>query len=333
MGLSSFNPRPEPMSLQDPRRLLIVCSAIVLSAIAPSAAFAQSGARPSISPIAPNDSSKPSFDTTKPTYSGTAPGGRAAETVVAEVDGHAITLAEVGDRIKQMPSNIANLPFEILFPNMVEQLVKRQALVLRAQRLGFEDDPVVRRRMRSAAEEVLANEIIQREAGQSVTDRQLQERYRRDHAGKPGADEVHVRVISVPTEEAARDAIDRLKGGADFATLAKDVSKDPSASLGGDLGFLTREALNPEIGAVAFALAPGQMSAYPVRSAGSWFVIRTEARRAQPTPSYAMLKEAIRQAMVREAAFPIIRSALADVTVREYDVGGKEFAAEPPATP
>lgn len=321
------------MTLRDPLRPLIVFVLSGLVALLPSAVVGQSATRPTPSPIAPSDTNKPIFDTKTPVYAGTKSGERAADTIVAEVDGHAITLAEVSERIKQMPTNVANLPFEILLPNMVEHLVRRQALVLRAQRLGFEDDPVIRRRMRSAAEEVLANEIIQREAGQTVTDRQLQERYRRDHAGKPGPDEVHVRVISVPTEDEARQVIDRLKGGADFATVAKEVSKDPSGSTGGDLGFLTREALNPEIGAVAFALQSGQISAYPVRSAGSWFVIRTEARRAQPTPSYAMAKEAIRQALVREAAFPIIRSALADVTVREYDVGGKEFAAEPSAAP
>jgi len=303
------------------------------SVISQRPAFAQSGARTTASPAAPLDTSKPSFDTATPSYGGVRTGERVAETIVAEVDGRGITLSEVADRIKQMPANIANLPYEILFPNMVEQLVRREALALRAQRRGYDEDPVVRRRVKAATDEVLASETIRREAEQTVTEAQLLERYRRDFADKPGPDEVRVRVISTANEPAAREAIDRVKGGADFAAVAKAVSKDPSASLGGDLGFLPREDLNPEIGAVAFVLPVGTVSAYPVRSAGSWFVIRVEERRTRPTPSYAAVKEAIRQALLREAAGPILRAALADVTVREYDVSGKEFVAEPNATP
>lgn len=320
------------MTLRDPRRRWAVSTAIILSGLVaamPLTALAQSGARPAPSPVAPSDTRKPSFDTITPTYGGTTQGQRAAETIVAEVDGHAITLGEVSDRINQMPANIANLPFELIFPNVVEYLVRRQALVLRARRLGYDENPAIRRRVKIAADELLATEFVQREAEQTVTDQQVQERYGRDYAGKPGPDEVHVRVISVLTEPEATAVIDRLNKGEDFAVLAKEVSKDPSSLSGGDLGFLAREALNAEIGAVAFVLPPGQTSSYPVRSAGSWFVVRTEARRKQPTRSYAVMKETIRQSLVREATLPVVRAALADVTVREYDVSGKEVQAGP----
>jgi len=302
---------------------------VTLALIVPSVpVLGQSATRPSASPVAPTDTGKPMFDTARPTYGGTRPGARAADTIVAEVDGRAITLAEIGDRIKAMPQNIANLPFEILFPNMVEQLVRREALVLRAQRRAFDDDPIVRRRMKAAADEVLANETVTKELEAAITDAHIQERYKRDYAGKPGPEEAHVRVLVVPTEEEAIQIIGRLRDGADFATLAKELSKDTSASIGGDLGFLTRDGLNPEIGAAAFMLAPGQVSQYPVRSTGRWFVVKTEARRKQPTPSYAAVKEALRHALIREGAVRVIQSSLADVTVREYDMAGKEFDIE-----
>lgn len=304
---------------------------VVLALTAPApAALGQSATRPSASPIAPTDTGKPMFDTASPTYGGTRPGARAADTIVAEVDGRAITLAEVGDRIKAMPQNIANLPFEVLFPNMVEQIVRREALVLRAQRRAYDDDPVVRRRMKAAADEVLANETVTKELEASITDTQIQDRYKRDYAGKPGPEAAHVRVLVVLAEEEATQIIARLRDGTDFATLAKELSKDTSASIGGDLGFLTRDGLNPEIGAAAFMLAPGQVSPYPVRSACRWFIVKTEARRKQPTPSYASVKETVRHALIREGAYQVIQSSLADVTVREYDMAGKEFDTEPP---
>lgn len=59
----------------------------------------------------------------------------------------------------------------------------------------------------------------------------------------------------------AESLLDSLKHGADFAELAKKYSDDPgSASQGGDLGFVKRGVFYPEFEAVAFSLAPKQIS-------------------------------------------------------------------------
>jgi peptidyl-prolyl cis-trans isomerase SurA len=54
---------------------------------------------------------------------------------------------------------------------------------------------------------------------------------------------------------------EKLKGGANFAALAREYSEDPgSRSLGGDLGFVQKGELVPTFEAVAFSLKPGQVS-------------------------------------------------------------------------
>ncbi len=53
----------------------------------------------------------------------------------------------------------------------------------------------------------------------------------------------------------------RIKGGEDFATLARLYSQDPgSAREGGDLGFTDRSSLVKEFAAMAFKLKPGELS-------------------------------------------------------------------------
>jgi len=293
--------------------------------------LAQSSLRPSPSPLAPGDGNRPIFDTTRKEYDTARLSAKAKETIVAEVDGRAITLPEVADRIRSLPQNIANLPYEILFPNMVEHLIRREALIVRAHRKGYDSDPDIMRRVRAAADEVLANETITREAAETITESLLLERYRRDYAGKPGPEEVHVRIMLSMTETEAADLIAKVKAGGDFAAIAKQFSKDTSASVGGDLGFLPRDGLNVEVGAVAFALPPGGMTAYPVRAATCWFVVKVEARRSQPTQQFTVVREAIKQAMVREGAFARIKAALAEVIVHEYSMAGKEGIGALPA--
>jgi peptidyl-prolyl cis-trans isomerase C len=306
----------------------LVCAALALAA---APAGAQSTLRPSASPAAPGAAGKPAFDTATPKYDRGGESDRSAGTVVAEVDGRAITLGDVGDSIRALPPNVGNLPFEVLYPTVLEQLIRREALVVRAQRVAADDDPTIRRRVKAAAEQTLANEFLAREAGAALTQGMIQERYRRDYEGKPGLEEVRARVIMALSEADAVQAIAELKAGTEFGPLARRISRDSSAATEGDLGFLTREGLNAEIGAVAFALAPGQVAPYPVRSAGAWFVVKTEERRRQPTPALPLVREQIRQALLRDGATPLIRAALSEVLVREYNVTGKELDAEKPA--
>jgi peptidyl-prolyl cis-trans isomerase C len=304
-------------------RLVVLLSAIAAVPLGPMPAWGQASLRPSPSPLAPPDSSRPTFDTAEPRYDGNQPGSRAGATVVAEVDGQAITLGDVGDAVRSLPASVASMPFDILMPTILDQLVQRAALAARARQAGVDELPEVRRRVQAAAEQTLVNEYLNHAIADRISEAEVLARYRRDDAGKPGPDEVRVRVIMLLTEAEAAAIITELRGGADFATVAKRVSRDPTAAAGGDLGFTARDTLTPEIGAVAFALPVGQYSAYPVRSGGAWFVVQAAERRQQPTPPFSVVRAQIQQAMMKEALPSNVRDALATVTVRTYDVGGR----------
>jgi peptidyl-prolyl cis-trans isomerase C len=276
------------------------------------------------SPFAPGDLKKPIFDTSKPVYNLGDVRAKSASTVVAEVDGRAVTLGEVADAIAELPPNVRALPFPDLFPAVLGQLIRQQALVIKAHQQGLDEDPTVRRRMTAASDRILIDAYLREAIGRSVTEQSLLDTYAKAIASKPGPEEVHVRVIMVPTSQAAEGIIAELRAGADFAALARRSSKDATAPSGGDLGFVQRDGLNAEIGAVAFALQPNQVTAYPVRSAGAWFVVKVEERRMRPTPSFAEVRERLAQDALQSGVPDVVSQSLASVTVREYDINGKE---------
>jgi peptidyl-prolyl cis-trans isomerase C len=282
------------------------------------------------SPVAPGDLSKPVFDTRTPVFDSVPGLDKAATQVVAEVEGRPITMGDVGDVIRSLPPAMAKLSLDTLYPGILDQLVKQQALVVRAQQQGMDEEPPIRREVRAAADRALAEAYIDRFAGREITEQALLARYQRDIAGRPGPEEVHASVILVDSQKAALDAIAEIRGGADFAAVARRVSKDSTASIGGDLGFQTRGGMGPEIGAVAFALAPGQLAPNPVRTGVGWFVIKTEERRQQPAPPYAAMREQLRQEIMREAAPGILDTALQGLKVRRYSIGGKEVTEDKP---
>ncbi|HWR00258.1 MAG TPA: peptidylprolyl isomerase [Chlorobaculum sp.] len=106
----------------------------------------------------------------------------------------------------------------------------------------------------------------------TVTYEDVKDFYSREKDRLPQAPEqVSVsQIIKYPEFAAAarQDALDKinsvrdkLKGGADFASLAREYSDDPgSRSLGGDLGFVQKGELVSSFESAAFALKPGQVS-------------------------------------------------------------------------
>jgi peptidyl-prolyl cis-trans isomerase C len=291
-------------------------------------ARAQDSAKSAPSPVAPGDLSKPVFDTTTPVYS-PGPNDKSGSAIAAEVEGRPITLGNVGDAIAALPFSLKQLSLNQLYPGVLERLIKQQALVVRAQQAGNDEDPVIRRKIREAADNALADEYLAREIGKKITEKDLLARYDRDYAGKPGPEEVRVRVIMVATEKEAADLISEIRGGADFAAVARGASKDASAANGGDVGFSTRDGMTAEIGAVAFALPAGQMAVFPVFSVGSWFVVRTEERRRGATPGFAEVRGQLTRQMLEEGVPAATEAALNGLHVRRYGLSGKEVEEQP----
>ncbi|MBI4672884.1 MAG: peptidylprolyl isomerase [Chloroflexi bacterium] len=74
-------------------------------------------------------------------------------------------------------------------------------------------------------------------------------------------EQVHVAHILFAKKEDADAALVKLKAGADFGALAKQVSQDEATrDNGGDLGWFPREVMPREFEQAAFALKPGEIS-------------------------------------------------------------------------
>lgn len=81
--------------------------------------------------------------------------------------------------------------------------------------------------------------------------------------------QVHLRLLLLDSEEAAKAAQARLAGGEDFVALVRELSKDETTKAkDGDLGWLLRDYLRPELSATA-DLEPGQTS-QPISTTGGY---------------------------------------------------------------
>jgi peptidyl-prolyl cis-trans isomerase C len=251
----------------------------------------------------------------------------AKDSVAATVEGRNVYLSSVGDAFRELPAAQQKQPFDLLYPILLDGLIGQSALVLEAQRQHLDDDPDTRRHMLRARELALVNDLLSKAISTKVTELALRTRYQQLYAGKTGIDEVHLSVIVVKTLNEARQVMPELAKGADFATLARQRSIDPSGVNGGDLGFLQRQQLPPAIATATSGLAVGAVTSEPIPNNDGWDVFRLESRRTAPVPTFEQAHDALRQELVQEVIRDEALKARAQVQVRAYNIDHTPFAA------
>jgi peptidyl-prolyl cis-trans isomerase D len=146
----------------------------------------------------------------------------------------------------------------------------------------------------------------------AVTDRELEVFYndhREDYRQQEEACASHILVkvkqgdaaaghTDADAKALAEKALDQLKAGADFATLAKKVSEDTgSAAQGGDLGCFQPGRMVPEFDNAVFALEPGATSEL-VKTQFGYHVIRLVSKKDATVQPFAEVKERIRASLL-----------------------------------
>lgn len=75
------------------------------------------------------------------------------------------------------------------------------------------------------------------------------------------AEQVHLLLMLLDNREKADEVREKINAGAEFASMAKEFSRDfGSKDKGGDIGWLPREAMDKYVADAVFTLEPGKLS-------------------------------------------------------------------------
>ena len=109
-----------------------------------------------------------------------------------------------------------------------------------------------------------------------------------DETVRASYDEVRLAQITISgqkrstaqAEQRAKEVVEKLRKGADFADLAREYSEDPYKKAGGDRSrFERRAVVERELVDIAFKLKVGEASD-PIKSLGSFIIIKVQERRS-----------------------------------------------------
>jgi peptidyl-prolyl cis-trans isomerase C len=218
--------------------------------------------------------------------------------------------------------------------NLLSYVIDLKIVAKAAEDKKLGDTDAFKKSLAFARERLLMDKLLTDEAKTAATDAAMRKVYEEAASQMGGDEEVRARHILVESEDEAKQIVEELKKGGDFAEIAKKKSKDPGASDGGDLGYFTKEQMVPEFSKVAFELETGKISD-PVKSQFGWHVIKVEDKRKRKPPEFEQVKPQIETYVTRKAQADLVAKLRESAKVERLDKAeapaAKDAATPPPA--
>jgi len=223
-----------------------------------------------------------------------------SDPVMARVNGVEIKQSDLALAEEDVGADIQAASPEAKRDHLISYLADIIMVAQAADKKNVADNPDFKRRLTFLRNKLLMGFELQEEAKPAISDEALHQTYDDAVKSTGGQEEVRARHILVENEDEAKAIIEQLKGGGDFAALAKEKSKDPGAAEGGDLGYFTKDQMVPEFAEVAFKMYPGQLS-NPVKTQFGWHIIKVEDKRTKQPPEFEKVKDQIESFLTRKA--------------------------------
>jgi len=238
--------------------------------------------------------------------------------VIARVNGVDIRESDLALAEEDLGAEVQAASPEAKREQLIAYLADMIMVAQAADKKKLADNPDFQRRLAFMRTKLLMGFELQEEAKAALSDEALHQTYDDAVRSMGGQQEVRARHILVDSEDEAKAVLDQLKAGGDFATLAKDKSKDPGAAAGGDLGYFTKEQMVPEFAEVAFKMYPGQVS-NPVKTQFGWHIIKVEDKRTRKPPEFERVKDQIETYLARKAQSDFIAKLRQTAKIERLD--------------
>lgn len=235
--------------------------------------------------------------------------------IVAKVNGEPISQTMLDLHVMRRTGKGLESIDEDKRETLLLELVEMALIAQDARDQGLHEDPKVNARMRNMHHAVLAQAMLENIKNQPIPEDEMLSRFDEAVTSEEHAREYHARHILVDTEEEASRIIRRLENGADFSALAEEHSRGPTASRGGDLGWVVPGQMAEPFGKATMELDIGEHTREPVRTRYGYHVIRLEDRRDREPPRFEDLAGHLERELTQER----IESYVKDLR-REGDV-------------
>ena len=254
---------------------------------------------------------------------------KSADPVVARVNGEAIHRSDVMREMQMAGPQLQQLPPQMIYPQILQKMIATKVVSQKGYADGLEKNAEVKERVKGLEAQVVAEAYVHKQIEPKINESKIKERYDQLSAKFKPQDEVRARHVLVKTEAEADEVIKQIKGGADFAKLAEEKSKDTgSAKQGGDLGYFVHDAMVKAFADAAFGMKVGEVSDKPVKTEFGFHVIKVEDKRKSSPPPIAEVKEQIANQLGQELTNDEVKSLEAKAKIEKFNIDGSPLTPE-----
>ncbi len=189
-----------------------------------------------------------------------------------------------------------------------EELINREILAQEAAKLGLEKTAEAKTQLAQLRQtlmvELLLNDMMKKNP---ITDIKIKAEYDRRVEALKNEQQYKVGLIVTSTEDEAKAILARLNKGESFQKIAEQSSIDPSKAKGGEVGWVLPAQILPAISNVLVNLKKGSVAVAPIRTQAGWNIIKLEDQRSYQAPGLNEAKNDIRQALLQQQRFDLVK--------------------------
>jgi peptidyl-prolyl cis-trans isomerase C len=251
-----------------------------------------------------------------------SPASAEEDPVVAAVNGVEIRLSQAQAAHKRLPEQYQRVPFETIFPGLVDSLIDTRLAADNARREKLHETEKFKVQIAWITDQVLQRLLLSKTMEGTVTDAAVRARYEEEAKKLAATEQIKASHILLKTEEEAKKVLALLDKGGDFAELAKKNSTGPSASDGGSLGFFGRGQMVPAFEKAAYALKAGTYTKKAVKTQFGWHVIKVDDRKRPDPPSFETMEPELRNALFQETGAALIMKLRKEAEISLFNLDG-----------
>ncbi|MEW6585610.1 MAG: peptidyl-prolyl cis-trans isomerase, partial [Nitrospirota bacterium] len=127
-----------------------------------------------------------------------------------------------------------------------------------------------------------------------MSEEALKEYYEKNTSKFKQPESVKLKLVSAKDEAKAKEMLSKLKAGEDFGAVAYEMSEDSFRVKGGDIGYMHKGRVLPEIEDVAFKIKVGELSDL-IKAGEIWYIIKVEDKKPERQMTFEEVKDRLKK--------------------------------------
>ncbi len=231
------------------------------------------------------------------------------KNAVAIINGEIITLSELKNKISTYPEfyqeYVKQVPQQAL-----EDFISEKLLMQKAEKYEKKYRKKIKKALENYKNDLIIKEFLTDQvlSKADISQDEIKTYYNNNLKDFLLPERIHLYEIVVPTEEEAKNILERIRSGEDFSEIARKESISNSKEKAGDLGMISRGQLAPQIEEALFSMKPNEIFGKFVQTEQGYHIIKTGEKQASHLQTLEEAAPTIKQILINQKRSQLLKT-------------------------